>query len=41
MKSESEFPQALKDYIRFIEDYIKVPITIVSVGPDRHATIVR
>ena len=41
MKSESEFPQALKDYIRFIEDYIKVPITIVSVGPDRQATIVR
>ncbi len=38
---ESQFPQALKDYIRFIEDYVGVPITIVSVGPDREATIVR
>lgn len=38
---EDEFPQALKDYIKFIEDYMKLPITIVSVGPDRVATIVR
>ncbi len=41
MKAESEFPQALKDYIKYIEDYIGLPITIVSVGPDRDATIVR
>lgn len=41
LTSEEEFPQALKDYIRFIEDYVKVPIKIVSVGPDRRATIVR
>lgn len=38
---ESQFPQALSDYIRYIEDYVKVPIKIVSVGPDRTATIVR
>lgn len=38
---EKQFPQTLKDYIRFVEDYVGVPITIVSVGPDREATIVR
>lgn len=38
---EASLPQALKDYIRFIEDYVGVPITIISVGPDREATIVR
>lgn len=38
---EEDFPQALKDYIRFIESYVHVPIKIVSVGPDRSATVVR
>ncbi len=41
LTSEEEFPQALKDYIKFIEDYVKVPIKMVSVGPDRNATIIR
>ena len=41
MKSESEFPKALSDYIAFIEKYMGIPITIVSVGPDRTATIIR
>ena len=38
---EEDFPQALKDYIRFIESYVHVPIKIVSIGPDRSATVVR
>ena len=37
----SKFPQALSNYIKFIEDYLKVPITIVSVGPNRSQTIER
>ena len=41
MTSEEEFPQALNDYISYIERYLGIPITIVSVGPDRRATIVR
>lgn len=41
MKSESEFPQAFKDYIAFIEKEAGCPITILSVGPDREQTIVR
>lgn len=39
--SEEQFPQAFKDYIRFLEDELETPITILSVGPDRAQTIVR
>ena len=39
--STSKFPEALDQYIRFIEDDLKVPITIVSVGPNRSQTIER
>ncbi len=37
----SELPATLRSYIDFIERFIGVPVTIVSVGPDRNATIVR
>ena len=39
--STSKFPKALSNYIQFIEEYLKVPITIVSVGPNRSQTIER
>ena len=32
-------PEALKSYIRFIEDQVGVPVSIISVGPDRKQTI--
>ena len=32
-------PENLKDYIAFIEDFVGVPVKIVSVGPDRKQTI--
>ena len=41
MTSEDEFPQAFKDYIKFLEDELETPITILSVGPDRAQTIER
>lgn len=41
MTSEAQFPQTFKDYIRFLEEQLKTPITILSVGPDRAQTIVR
>ncbi|MDX9847153.1 MAG: adenylosuccinate synthase [Tenuifilaceae bacterium] len=41
IRSEKDFPKELIDYIKFIEAETGVPITIVSVGPDREATIVR
>lgn len=39
--SEDEFPSEFKDFIHFIEEYLGIPITIVSVGPDRQQTIIR
>lgn len=41
MTSEDEFPQEFKDYVKFLEEKLGVPVTIVSVGPDREQTIVR
>jgi len=41
MKSENEFPEEFNAYLDFLEDYLEVPIKIVSVGPDREQTIVR
>ncbi|SMO78052.1 Adenylosuccinate synthetase [Saccharicrinis carchari] len=41
MRSENEFPEELNSYIKFLEAELEVPITIVSVGPDREQTIVR
>lgn len=40
-KSYNELPQVFKDYIRFIEEETKTKVSIVSVGPDREATIFR
>jgi adenylosuccinate synthase len=37
--SKDQMPDALVDYIRFIEKEVNTPITIVSIGPDRKQTI--
>jgi adenylosuccinate synthase len=37
----SKMPKALNDYISFLEKQLEIPITIVSVGPDRTQTIIR
>lgn len=41
IKSYDNFPKTLKEYVAFIEDFLKVPVAIISVGPDRTATVVR
>ena len=41
LTSEEQFPKAFSDYIAFLEEKLGVPITIVSVGPDRQQTIIR
>ena len=41
MTEASQMPDALNDYINFLEDELEVPIKIVSVGPDRTQTIKR
>ncbi|MCU0460644.1 MAG: adenylosuccinate synthase [Bacteroidales bacterium] len=37
----AKLPESLKQYIKFIEDQTGVPVTMVSVGPDREETIFR
>lgn len=39
--SFDELPQELKDYIKFIEESVGIPIKLVSFGPDRKETILR
>ncbi len=34
-----DLPEAARSYVRYIADQIGVPVSIVSVGPDRRATI--
>ncbi len=41
VRKESGLPQEFKNYIKFMEDYLGVPISIISLGPDREATIER
>ncbi|MBQ7222176.1 MAG: adenylosuccinate synthase [Bacteroidales bacterium] len=40
-KSEAELPVQFKNYIAFLEKELGVPISIISVGPDREQTIFR
>jgi adenylosuccinate synthase len=39
LNSYSEAPDALKHYVNYLEQKLEVPITVVSVGPDRKQTL--
>lgn len=39
MTDASQFPVKFNEYKAFVEQYLGVPITIVSVGPDRKQTV--
>ncbi len=41
LSSPEQMPEALNEYISFIEKEVGVPISIVSVGPDRTQTLMR
>lgn len=41
LRRYQDLPVALKRYIEFIEEYVGVPVAIVSLGPDRQETIFR
>ena len=41
IREEKDFPEAFKNYIAYIEKAPDTPIKIVSVRPDREATIIR
>ena len=39
MRSKEELPVEMLDYLKFIESEVNVPITVISVGPDREQFI--
>lgn len=39
LTSYDDSPKELKDYVKYLEELLEVPITIVSVGPDRTQTL--
>jgi adenylosuccinate synthase len=39
LESFSDAPQALKDYVTYLEAQLNVPIRVISVGPDRKQTL--
>jgi adenylosuccinate synthase len=41
MTEASQLPAEFNAYVEFLENELNIPITIVSVGPDRNQTIVR
>jgi len=41
VRDENDFPVEFSDYISFLEAELNVPVSIVSVGPDRTQTIMR
>ncbi|RUM89754.1 MAG: adenylosuccinate synthase [Thermovibrio sp.] len=41
IRNWKELPKEAKDFIRFIEDYLEIPIPMVSTGPQRDETIVK
>ena len=41
LRQYKQLPSELKGFIEFVENYCNVPVTLVSVGPDREETIFR
>ena len=39
IRQKENLPENLKGYIRFVENQLGIPVTIVSVGADREATV--
>jgi len=38
-REEGDLPQAARDYLAYISDFVKVPVRLVGVGPDRDQTV--
>jgi adenylosuccinate synthase len=41
VRSLSEMPLQVRRYIEFLEEDLQIPISIVSIGPDRAQTILK
>ena len=40
-KGYDSLPKNLKHYVKFIEDQVSCPVTIISIGPERPQTLIR
>jgi adenylosuccinate synthase len=38
-RSEADLPEAARDYLRFVSDFVGVPIVLVGVGPGREQVV--
>jgi len=38
-RDESELPQAVRDYLAFVADFVGVPVSLIGVGPGREQVI--
>ena len=38
-RSEEDLPEQARNYLRFISDFVKVPIALIGVGPARDQVI--
>ncbi len=41
IRREEDLPEEFREYLRFMEEYLGVRVSIISLGPDREATIFR
>ena len=41
MNKFENLPDNLKKFISYIEEYLSIPIKIISLGPERNQTIIR
>jgi len=41
VKEESKLPAACLDYVRFLEEKLETPVSMVSTGPDREELVIR
>ena len=41
LESFEDLPKELLDYVNFIEDYVGVPVDVISTGPDRKQILVK
>jgi adenylosuccinate synthase len=39
IRNYQDLPQTFQNYMDYVESQIKVPVSIISVGPDREETI--
>jgi adenylosuccinate synthase len=39
VRDEADLPQAARDYLAFVADFIGVPIALIGVGPGRDQVI--